>query len=215
MLILDTSHERSIIALVEEEKLLFFEELPFGLRSSQHLLPRLYDGLASVNCAPKDVGSIVVAAGPGSYTGIRVGAAVGKTLSYSLGLPLVGISALEGLIPETDGSFAAAIDAKIGGVYLLLGEKKGNTITAQEPFLCPLDQIESTLSATSLIVTPNQKPLLPKISDKTFIERAPDPLEMARIGERKIKEGLSNNQGELEILYLRKTQAEIERQPNL
>ena len=215
MLVIDTSHERSIIALVEDSQPLFFDELPFGLRSSQHLLPRLYEGLSSVNRTPKEVESVVVAAGPGSYTGIRVGAAVGKTLSYSLGLPLVGISTLEGLIPEDDGPFAAAIDAKIGGVYLMLGEKKGDTISTEEPFLCPKDEVEAALSSITTIVTPNQKPLLPKIANKTFIERAPDPMEMARIGMRKIAEGLANRNGELDILYLRKTQAEIERQADV
>ena len=52
--------------------------------------------MKSVNLSPQDLDRIVVAEGPGSYTGLRVAVATAKTLAYTLTIDLVGVSQLSG-----------------------------------------------------------------------------------------------------------------------
>lgn len=217
MLVIDTSTERSLIALVDGPNVLNSRELPFGLQSSKHLLPALADLLTQSAIKVRQVPALVVGSGPGSYTGIRVGVAVAKMLSYATSSPLVGVSTLHGLIPDRDASFAALIDARIGGVYLITGVRRGLEVTYETaPTLCPHLTLSQALHGIEVIVTPNALPLRPYLqSGHTVLERAPCPLQMARLGRERLDRGLGSDQGQLEILYLRKTQAEIERQASL
>jgi tRNA threonylcarbamoyladenosine biosynthesis protein TsaB len=70
---------------------------------------------------PKDLTKIVVAKGPGSYTGLRIGVTIAKTMAWSLHLPLVGISSLETLAAGAgryfEGVVAPIFDARRGQVY--------------------------------------------------------------------------------------------------
>ena len=51
----------------------------------------------------------LTAVGPGSYTGIRIAATIGKMLSYALSIPLIGVSTLETFIPQNIGDFDAVL----------------------------------------------------------------------------------------------------------
>ncbi len=123
-LLIDTATERGIVALFDREKLLLSYELPIGLQNSLTLMPTVQKALQEAGLTFQELSLLVAGVGPGSYTGIRVGAVVVKTLSFALQKPLVGVSTLSGLIPAQDGRFAALMDAKIGGIYLLLVRKK-------------------------------------------------------------------------------------------
>lgn len=67
---------------------------------------------------PKDLDRIVVAQGPGSYTGLRVAVATAKTLAYTLKIDLVGVSSLQSLVPPSlTGLVVPLIDARRNCVY--------------------------------------------------------------------------------------------------
>src|SRR5438046_3004399 len=120
-LLIETSTERSILSLFRGTVLLFHAALPFGYNGSTHLMPTIEQALAESKISVSQIQLIAACSGPGSYTGMRVGAVVGKTLSYTLKIPLVGFCSLEGFIPAISGPFAALIDEKIGCVYLMKG----------------------------------------------------------------------------------------------
>ena len=66
---------------------------------------------------PADIEKIVVAKGPGSYTGVRIGVTIAKTLAWTLNIPLVGISSLEVLAAGVgryfDGYISPLFDAVV------------------------------------------------------------------------------------------------------
>ena len=132
-LVIDTATERGMFAYIRDNKPLFAHFLPFGLQQAQTLLSTLHDQLASHHLSMEKLNAIAVGIGPGSYTGIRIAATIGKMLSYALSIPLFSVCTLETFAPENNGEFAVAIDAKIAGVYLQYGRKTGDTITFLSP----------------------------------------------------------------------------------
>jgi tRNA threonylcarbamoyladenosine biosynthesis protein TsaB len=91
---IDTSTEYAGLALVEKDN--FLAELSWhcGQNHTVELLPRLTDLLARAKLDLKQARGIIVALGPGSFNGLRVGLATAKGLALSLGAPIVGVSTL-------------------------------------------------------------------------------------------------------------------------
>jgi len=210
-LLIETSTERGFVAIFEGKTLVLHTELPIGFQNSTFLLPEVDRAFKVLEMKPSELDYIGVGTGPGSYTGIRVGAITAKTLAFALNKPLVGICSLEGFIPTDDGVFAAVIDAKIGGVYVHLGEKRGDQIEwLSKPEVFPLAEAAEVMRVARMIVTPNATMIKNKLIGYDWIweERSPDVQYMARRVAEAMQQGVS---GELELLYLRKTQAEINR----
>lgn len=219
MLLLETSSERGSVAIMDQEKVLFHKDLPYGYQNSQSLLPAIQEGFKQTHLTAQQLNLIAVGTGPGSYTGIRVAAVVAKSIAYACKLPLVGICTLEGFIPPTDGPFAAVIDAKIGGVYLLKGIRTGELISyISSPVVCALNELKQALQGISLLVTPNStriEPLLRSLypdNDWKWHQMNPDMVHLSEIAFQRYGEGDFSKQCHLDLLYLRKTQAEIERE---
>jgi tRNA threonylcarbamoyl adenosine modification protein YeaZ len=213
-LLIETSTERGLLALVKDGKLLQKADLPVGLNHSQQLMYYLEHLFTAVHLSITDLHYIAVGVGPGSYTGIRVGATVAKTLSYATKLPLIGISTLLTYTSPKPGAFAVVIDAKIGGVYLTLSD--GKTVQ-HPPELVDLKRAVELLHPYPTLLTPNAARLPGKFKEIQpdthweWLECGPDPLHFARQAEAKWKEHEFTTDGQLELLYLRKTQAELDR----
>lgn len=190
--VIEASTERSIAALFKEGQLAGEARLPVGLTSSKHLLRELQKLMK-----PADIDLIIAGVGPGSYTGIRVGATIAKTLSFACGIPLVGVCSLEGFQPEGDGAFAAVIDAKISGMYIRYGEKRGGIVYWEgEASVRPLEEI-------SVGVTPFKGVLESKLRCGEWIERYPDARAIYESGVSKYLAGKYTQDGTMELNYLR------------
>lgn len=217
-LILDTSTERGIIAVVDGEKPLFDIQLPFGLQSSHFLLPELEAQLGKRQLSTADLDYIACGTGPGSYTGIRVAATVAKAIAFVHRIPLVGVGTMEAFVSGAPGPFAVVIDAKMGGVYLQLGEVSGNR---GEALVRPLTEAAALLKEVDLLLTPHSAMLRPKLEALCpgkaweWREMYPSAEAIARSALAKLERGDYLPDGfadsSLELQYLRKTQAEIEK----
>jgi tRNA threonylcarbamoyladenosine biosynthesis protein TsaB len=96
-LAIDTSSSAMTVAILDNGKMLG-EVSSFAERNhSIGLLPHIQDLLAKLNLKPKDLRSVAVGQGPGSYTGVRIAVSVAKTFAWSLGLDLIGVSSLEAM----------------------------------------------------------------------------------------------------------------------
>lgn len=219
-LVIETSTERGIVACLNKKAIIFSKELPFSLQNAQYLLPMLQQALSEAQICVDNFSLIVVGVGPGSYTGIRVGAMIAKTLSFACSIPLVGVCTLDAFVPDKEGTYAAVIDAKIGGVYMQTGLLSEGKITQQSgPIVCPLSEAISTLKSCKTLVTSNATLLRPKlealfpegIPQWSWQECYPSVERMAFLGEEKFHKGEWSQDGRLELLYMRKTQAELEK----
>ena len=95
VLAIDTSNTTLSVALVENNEILIEVVEATKNDHSKRLMPTIEALFKKVNRTPKELDLIAVAEGPGSYTGVRIGVTVAKTLAWTLNKPLVGVSSLE------------------------------------------------------------------------------------------------------------------------
>lgn len=119
ILAFDTSNQVLTVAVLEGNYLLGDLTLAIKKNHSISLMPSIDFLMNSLDLTPQDLGRIVVAEGPGSYTGLRVAVATAKTLSYSLGIDLVGVSSLAVLAASSgaQGLVVPLMDARRNNVY--------------------------------------------------------------------------------------------------
>ena len=91
---------------------------------SLYLLPLIENILKENNCTPQDINEIIVINGPGSFTGVRLGVTVAKTLAYTLKIPIKPITTIEAMIisdPHQEKRVMTIPDTK--GVFFGITEK--------------------------------------------------------------------------------------------
>ena len=182
--------------------------LPFGIQNSQALFAELDALFKTSGIDRKTLKLIVCGSGPGSYTGMRVAAATAKALSFALKIPLVGVSTLTGLLPSKEGGFAALSDAKISGVYLLKGVREREEVRYLcEPMAVSIPDLAPHLQDVSTLVTLSASLHAKVASELPWEETHLSAQAMMRQALIKYSQGIAP----FEILYLRKTQAELER----
>lgn len=94
-LAIDTSTDTASLALVQDDEVLAELTWRCGRNHSTQLLPQLSHLLNQTGLSLQSASCIIVARGPGSYNGLRVGISTAKGLAFSLGIPIIGISTLE------------------------------------------------------------------------------------------------------------------------
>lgn len=122
MLILafETSAKAASVALTDGQKLLGESYQNTGLTHSQTLLPMAQELLKSCGYEPCQVEAVAVAAGPGSFTGIRIGVAAAKGFAWGKELPCYGVSTLEAMAQNLgvwQGLVVPVMDARRSQVY--------------------------------------------------------------------------------------------------
>ena len=118
LLAFDTSNQALSLAILEDEHLLAQTTLNIKKNHSITLMPAIDFLMNSLDMKPKDLDRIVVAQGPGSYTGLRIAVATAKTLAHTLKIELVGVSSLLALVPEqVEGLVIPIMDARRNNVY--------------------------------------------------------------------------------------------------
>ena len=97
ILALDSSGLVASVALVEDDILVAEYTMNYKKTHSQTLLPMLDEIKKAVNLDLESIDAIAVAAGPGSFTGLRIGSATAKGLGLALQKPLIGVPTVEAL----------------------------------------------------------------------------------------------------------------------
>lgn len=121
ILAMDTSNNALGVALIEEDRVLGEYITNLKKNHSVRIMPAIETLMKDCEKTPKDLTKIIVAKGPGSYTGVRIGVTIAKTLAWSLNIPLVGVSSLEILAAGTgryfNGYVSPFFDARRGQIY--------------------------------------------------------------------------------------------------
>ena len=119
VLALDTSTKHTAVALVDDAQVLG-QQLEPSVNHSKTLLPAIKALLEENNLSQNQLQAIGVGIGPGSFTGVRIGVTVAKTLSYALAIPVVGVSSLRALANNGIGlaqTICPTIDALKNEIY--------------------------------------------------------------------------------------------------
>ena len=122
MLILafETTAKACSVALHDGERLLAESYQNTGLTHSQTLMTMAEDLLKTCGKTAQDVTHLAVAAGPGSFTGVRIGVAAAKGFAWGAELPVYGVSTLEAMamsLGAYEGHVCACMDARRNQVY--------------------------------------------------------------------------------------------------
>ena len=129
ILALDSSGLVASVAVAEadgkEEQLIAEYTVNYKKTHSQTLLPMLDEVAKMTELDMESIDAIAVAAGPGSFTGLRIGSATAKGLGLALNKPLIAVPTLEGLAYNLCGTEAVVcpiMDARRGQVYTVIYE---------------------------------------------------------------------------------------------
>lgn len=130
VLYLETSSKNCSVAISDDEKLLCLcEEVSENYKQSESLHTFVEWALEGAGISMKDIEAVSLGKGPGSYTGLRIGAASAKGFCYGLKVPLVAVNSLESMIePFLDSNYefiVPLIDARRMEVYTAVYD--GNT----------------------------------------------------------------------------------------
>lgn len=124
-LAIDTSNLTLGVALVGEETVMGEYVSHVKQNHSVRAMPAVEWVLQECGVKPAELDRVIVAEGPGSYTGLRIGVSIAKTLAWTLNIPLVTVSSLEVLAAGGtyfDGMICPLFDARRGQVYTGLYE---------------------------------------------------------------------------------------------
>lgn len=129
---IDSSAISAGCALAEGGIIIAEEFLNTKHTHSETLLPMISAMLKSAGAELSDVEKIAVSAGPGSFTGLRIGISTAKGLADAAGLPCVSVSTLEAIaynFVQIDGIICACMDARCKQVYNALFKSENGVIT--------------------------------------------------------------------------------------
>src|SRR5699024_967881 len=119
-LAIDTSNQILGVALMKGKKIVGEFVTNIAKNHSTRLMPAVDHLMKEVQVSPEQLEKIIVAKGPGSYTGVRIGLTTAKTMAWALNIPIIGISSLEAL--SYQGRFSSTVicpffNARRGLVY--------------------------------------------------------------------------------------------------
>ena len=132
LLAFETSAKAASVALFDGEKLLGESYQNTGLTHSQTLMLMAEDLMKNCGISAKDLTGVAVAAGPGSFTGVRIGVSAAKGLSWGREIPCWGVSTLESMalgLGIHEGYILPTMDARRAQVYTALFSVKNGAIT--------------------------------------------------------------------------------------
>ena len=153
ILALETSAVTASAAVTEDDRLLAQSFQNSGLTHSATLMPMVSDLLKNTGLALQDMDVIAVAAGPGSFTGVRIGVAAAKGLAWPEDKPCAPCSTLESMAwqcAHVGGEICAAMDARRNQVYCARFRAEGGALTRlTEDRAMGLDELAAEVRASA------------------------------------------------------------------
>ena len=130
VLYIDTSSDYLYSGIVVDDKLVSSIKKKYEKDLSKEALPKIIELFDESNITPKDLDKIIVVNGPGSFTGIRIGITIAKTIAWALNINITPISGLTAMAisSNTNTYKMPLIDARRGYVYGAIYDKDNNKV---------------------------------------------------------------------------------------
>lgn len=193
---------------------------PHGTSHGRDLAPKTMELLRERGWTFADLDLLAVSAGPGSYTGLRIGMAFAKALSFSTGIPLVGVDSFEAMVLQAPDARAGEIvapvlDARWGQMYAAAFAREDGGWKRKTPDLvgAPAEVLE-TLGGPALFFGPGVGAFADTLSRAGRVS-PPGPwdriraTDVARVGRGTFAAQGPSDPDRLHPIYLRPTQAEV------
>jgi tRNA threonylcarbamoyl adenosine modification protein YeaZ len=214
LLAIDTSTDSASLALVQDSQVLAEATWRCGQNHSVELLPRLASLLNEAKVELQSIDCVMVAKGPGSFNGLRVGLSTAKGLAFSLDIPIIGISSLELEAyqhAESDLPICPIFNAGRGEIATALYQNKNNNWRQlAKEHITTLEALDSEIKEKTLFCG-EYLPLIASQLKKRLKGRAviaPDQPRraslMAELAKERLKAGDYDHPAILQPLYLRR-----------
>ena len=226
---LGSSGTVATVAVAEDDKIIAEYSMNYKKTHSETLLPMLDEITKNASIDLEDVDAVAVCAGPGSFTGLRIGAATAKGLALALDIPIVPVPTCAGIAYNMwgfDGLICPIVDARRGQVYT-------GIYRVDEKMSCLMDQ--DAMDIHDLITKLNEmNERVVFLGDGVPVFHATIEAEMkapalfapahladenaaaiATLAMQYMKEGKAIPADDFAPVYLRKSQAEREREKKL
>jgi len=222
-LAIDTSTETASIALSSEGVVVAELTWNVGQNHTAELMPNLIYLLHQTKSDLKDMNGLIVAKGPGSFNGLRVGMSVAKGLAFALSAPLVGISTLEVEAwphAATALPICPILNAGRGEIATALFQiRRGKWRRLLEEHITTLDSLLIEIKGRTILCgkIPHEvlSQLGERLGDKALLVEGAGALRragyLAELGWRRLKEGDFDHSPTLQPLYLRRPAITISR----
>ncbi|MBR5514600.1 MAG: tRNA (adenosine(37)-N6)-threonylcarbamoyltransferase complex dimerization subunit type 1 TsaB [Clostridia bacterium] len=220
ILAFDSSAVAASAALLDDDKIIAEYTQNTGHTHSETLLPLAENALKAASCSVDDIDLFAVSAGPGSFTGVRIGVSLIKGLAFGKNKPIASISTLEALACNLcgfSGIVCPVMDARRNQVYTAIFK---NGIRVTEDMLIPLCELEEILKKYSepIYFTGDGYDLARKNIKLENIENTPvrlrlqNAVSVALCGKNNFEKNTNIfTDSTLQPIYLRASQAERER----
>ena len=132
LLALESSAKAASCAVLSNGEVLASAWQATGLTHSRTLQPMLEDMLSNSDLTLQDLDAIAIAAGPGSFTGLRIGVAAAKGLAWAAEKPCIPVSTLEGMawpLAHLEGTIVCAMDARRQQIYNAVFRAENGVLT--------------------------------------------------------------------------------------
>jgi len=210
-------------AVSENDVVLGEYSLGYKKTHSEKLMPLIENLLEDMDIKIKEIELIAISEGPGSYTGLRIGASIAKSIAYAINVPIVNIPTMKSLaanIYSVDRNLVPIMDAKAGRVYSGIYKwDNDNLTTVKEQFPTDIDELIEMLNDKKIPViligdgSENYKNLL---VEKLKVEHIFSPKQfnilrassLACLGYSMVLSGDTITASEFSPKYLRLSQAE-------
>lgn len=220
VLALETSWKQGSVALFEDDEQIQDQQLQEEHAHGRRLAPAVLEVLKNNRLSSQDLDLIAVDVGPGSYTGLRVGVSFAKTLAYAEEIPVTTVTSCDAIAdeaPVTEKKLCVVIDAQWNEVYMASYERRGGAWERNSSI--------QTLSPGDLTEYVDRKTLLLgngiREFESLFEETGasigassswyPEAHTIGRLGYRSYESGQEAELVSLQPLYLRPTQADVDR----
>ncbi len=154
-LALDAALGTGTVAVLDDGAVVATRDVVMRSKDGEHLMPAVLDALAEAGASLATLDRIVCGEGPGSFTSLRVAAAIAKGIAHGTGRPLYAVPSLALIVASADGTrdrggtWLATIDALRGDRYLaFVTTDTAGIVTAVEPLgLAPASDVPARAAA--------------------------------------------------------------------
>lgn len=221
IILIETSTALCSAALAEDGKLLCSRESDAPKVHASMTVPFIKELLDERGWTVRDCDAVCVSAGPGSYTGLRVGVSTAKGLCFAAGLPLLSVSSTEilanhaiseGLLPSGCTRIIPMIDARRMEVYTAVFSPQGALLKDTEAKIIDGDSFSDELGAGPVLFIGDGAGKCRSVLTSPhahFLQTCPNASAMASLAQREFDAGNFRDTAYFEPFYLKQFTATV------